>query len=172
AGTLIDAEVVLGTLLDSTLTLYDGAGVQLAFNDDHRGTLASQIVYRLPQNGTYYLAVRGVSNPGTYTLRLRVGQRVNFRHTYAAPGTYTAYSQSCCRISQCSNVGAHVNNPDGDYRIETLVQAGSGNSSPVSNLPPIVECPANGQCTFPVPVADDEGNAFPIRFSTATAAAG
>ena len=52
--------------------------------------------------------------------------------TYAAAGNYTAFIDSCCRISAG---GGHVNNSDGAYRLETLVNVGTGNRSPVSAMP-------------------------------------
>jgi hypothetical protein len=63
---------VLGTLSDSTLTLYDVNGTsQLAFNDDFDG-LASKVSFIIPADGTYFLAVRGFGvETGTYTLEIR-----------------------------------------------------------------------------------------------------
>jgi hypothetical protein len=72
AGTALDATVVLGTLGDSTLALFDTNGItQLAFNDDFDG-LASRISFVIPVDGTYFLAVRGFGGEtGTYTLEIR-----------------------------------------------------------------------------------------------------
>src|SRR5438128_2832750 len=45
-------------------------------------------------------------------------------YTYPAAGTYTvAAIDSCCRISPVlfSGTNAHINNPDGGYRVETVV---------------------------------------------------
>jgi hypothetical protein len=95
-------------------------------------------------------------------------------HTYAAPGTYTAFTQSCCRISRFSGVNEHINNPDGFYRVETKVKvgAGQGNSSPVSALPAVVPCPRDALCTFTVPAADPNGTPLQFRLSTALEASG
>jgi hypothetical protein len=89
-------------------------------------------------------------------------------HTYASAGDFTAFLSSCCRIGS----GTHVNNPDGAYRIQTVVNAGSGNSSPVSVLPPIVQCPIDDVCTFAVPAVDPESDTLSWRLSTDVEASG
>src|SRR5262249_59568772 len=89
------------------------------------------------------------------------------RHTYAAAGTYTARIDSCCRISPQVPPNAHINNPDLDYKVQTIVRAGAGpNSSPVSTMPPIVICPQNALCTFAVPATDPDGDPITFRLST------
>lgn len=89
-------------------------------------------------------------------------------HTYAAPGDYVAAINSCCRISAFLLNNAHINNPDGSYRTETIVNVGTGNRSPSSALPPIVACAINTVCSFLVPGADPNGD--PLTFRMATAA--
>lgn len=91
-------------------------------------------------------------------------------HTYAAPGNYTARIDSCCRISGLALPNAHINNPDGTYRVETRVNVTTGNRSPVSTLPPIVSCPQNAVCAFQVPAADPDGDQIRFRLSTAAEA--
>jgi hypothetical protein len=88
-------------------------------------------------------------------------------HTYAATGDYTAFSASCCRIT-------HINNSNGSYRVETLVNVGTqgANASPKSALPPIVLCPINGTCTFQVPGTDPNGDTLAFRLSTSAEAGG
>jgi hypothetical protein len=85
AGDQVVAEVQarrLDSPLDSVLRLTDGAGRQLAFNDDHEdkasGLLThhadSLIAATLPASGTYYLYLGDVQHNGgpEYTYRLRV----------------------------------------------------------------------------------------------------
>ena len=93
-------------------------------------------------------------------------------HTYASAGNFTAAIDSGDRISSASasNVNAHINNPDGGYRVETLVNVGTGNSSPVSALPPIILCPVNALCSFVVPGADPNADPLHFRLSTSTEA--
>ena len=87
-------------------------------------------------------------------------------HTYPATGNYVAELNDCCRISACASPNAHLNNPDSDYRVQTRVNVGTGNSSPVSTLPPVVLCPQNGLCQFTVPVSDNELDPVSFRLST------
>src|SRR5262249_28014547 len=83
-----------------------------------------------------------------------------------APGNYLAFTDSCCRISSQFLGNAHINNPDGGYRVETLVNVGTGNSPPVSTLPPIVVCPINDVCQFFIPAGDANGDRVRFRLST------
>ena len=71
-GTAYVLEVVLESLEDSFLTLFDIDGLTLlADNDDFfAGSLASRISWTAPQSGTYYLAVAGVGGTGSYRLRV------------------------------------------------------------------------------------------------------
>jgi hypothetical protein len=43
------------------------------------------------------------------------------QYTYASAGPWTARIGSCCRISANDPPNAHINNPDRNYRIETIV---------------------------------------------------
>lgn len=92
-------------------------------------------------------------------------------HTYPSTGDFLISTDGCCRISQQSD-NFHVNNPDGSYRVESTVNVGTGNSSPVSTLPPIVQCPESGLCQFTVPASDPDGDTLRFRFSTADEAGG
>src|SRR5262249_38342059 len=51
-------------------------------------------------------------------------------------------------------------------RVETLVNVGTGNSPPVSTLPPIVVCPINDVCQFFIPAGDANGDRVRFRLST------
>lgn len=92
--------------------------------------------------------------------------------TYTSSGTRTAFIQDCCRVSNDPGGNQHINNPDGNYRIETRVTAGGTNRPPVSTMPPIVLCPRNGLCSFQIPASDPDGDALHFRFSTASEASG
>jgi hypothetical protein len=85
AGQTIVAEVMarrLGSELDSILSLTDGTGRQIAYNDDFEdkafGLLThqsdSRIVVTLPRTGAYVLRIRDAANKGgdEYGYRLRV----------------------------------------------------------------------------------------------------
>ena len=64
---LYQIDVILGTLEDSALTLYDADEWQLAYNDDHAGSLASQVFWRAQDAGRYYVMVSGYG-AGSYML--------------------------------------------------------------------------------------------------------
>jgi hypothetical protein len=93
-------------------------------------------------------------------------------HTYAAPGNYLAFTDSAARIGPATGANYHLNNPNGGYRVETLVNVGTqpANSSPVSAMPPIVLCPINALCSFQVPASDPNGDPLNYRLSTAAEA--
>ncbi|MEP7265829.1 MAG: hypothetical protein ABI772_15090, partial [Bacteroidota bacterium] len=78
-------------------------------------------------------------------------------HTYGSPtapggGTWQAEINSCCRTH------TEINNPDGDYQVSTYVELTSGNRSPVSSLPAIVNVAQSAASQFIVPGADADPN--------------
>lgn len=89
-------------------------------------------------------------------------------HTYPTPGDYTAFFESCCRISPPDL----INNADGGFSVETIINAGGSNNSPVSVLPPIVRCPVDSLCSFFVPGADVDGDTLIYRLSLSGEAKG
>jgi cysteine-rich repeat protein len=93
------------------------------------------------------------------------------QHTYA-PGTWTARIDDCCRISPLVAPNAHINNPDGDYKVEAVVSVGVNNASATTALPPIVTCPQNGICSFLVPATDPDGDTLRFRLALASEADG
>ncbi|NJC73834.1 hypothetical protein HC031_29575, partial [Planosporangium thailandense] len=88
-------------------------------------------------------------------------------HTYpSATGSYTAMLSGCCRLSATSG---HINNPDGNTQIKSLVNLGSGALSSVSSsLPPIVDCPRNSPCNFTVPTSLPADETASYRLSNST----
>ncbi|WP_412062628.1 immunoglobulin-like domain-containing protein [Rubrivirga sp. IMCC45206] len=82
------------------------------------------------------------------------------RYTYPGTGPYTAYFDSCCRIS--------LGNGGGSFNLRTLVTP--GNNSPTVALQPIVNLEENTPAArFTVPVSDSDGLGT-IRFRAATSA--
>jgi cysteine-rich repeat protein len=125
-----------------------------------------------PGNGGLFYLVTSVDPTNNWVFGLAIDPAAlpaidtSIRHTYA-PGTWIARIDDCCRISPAVAPNAHINNPDLDYRVETQVVVGMGNSSAVSALPPIVTCPQNALCTFLVPATDPDGDTLRFRLSTA-----
>ena len=90
-------------------------------------------------------------------------------HTYPGSTTYTAYVQTCCRLSSSDS---HKNNPDGYYRLQTTVDLSSNNSPPVSSGFPIVTVEQNSNVSFNVAASDTDGDTLTWRLSTAIEASG
>ena len=82
-------------------------------------------------------------------------------HAYPASSNYTAYFSSCCRLSNLAN------NHDASWYVSSLVNAGTGNSSPVSTMPPVVNL-ATGQvaATFQLATNDPDGDALTYSLAT------
>jgi len=93
-------------------------------------------------------------------------------HTYSGVGPFTASIFSCCRISRTSGPNEHINNADGDYRIQTIIDLSSGNNSPSSVQHPVVLCPINSMCSFTIPATDVDGDTLSFRLSTSAEAGG
>lgn len=90
-------------------------------------------------------------------------------HTYANPAAhYEAALSSCCRISPS---GGHINNPDGEYRIESLVTPNAG-SSPVSSINPVINCHEEAVCEFSVSATSAHTGVLRWRLASAEEASG
>ena len=132
-------------ITDDVITEFVG-GTQLCFGDGTCTGVLDFVVtdYDVEDN---FIIARAL-DPDTGDQRIR--------YTYADSETYVAYSQSCCRIShsefsQGEGLNRHWNNPDGNYRVEAVVEVGSGLRSPRSDLEPLVTCPVGGECSFDIP---------------------
>lgn len=88
-------------------------------------------------------------------------------HTYASTGDFTAFFNSCCRLSNLQN------NRDNNYRLETIVNIGSNNSPPVTSLPPIIAL-QSGQspATFQFFASDINGDDLQYRLATPSESGG
>ena len=92
AGVLYRVDVTLGTLVDSTLALYDADGWELAFNDDlDYESSASRIEWEAPDTRAYYLAVESylASDGGSYTLTITTIPNIDDHADDIDPGTAT-----------------------------------------------------------------------------------
>jgi hypothetical protein len=84
-----------------------------------------------------------------------------FQYTYPSAGNYAAYFSSCCRISDLSN------NRNQQWRNETIVNVGNGNSSPVSTIAATVNLPQGlSAAQFQIPAFDPDGDALSYRLAT------
>jgi hypothetical protein len=94
-------------------------------------------------------------------------------HTYASPGAYLAYSLAFDRLG-VAFPNAHINNPNEPFRLEALVPVGSGDTSPRSTLPPLIQCPHGtvNDCTFQFPAFNPGGEVTTYRLATALEAGG
>jgi hypothetical protein len=96
-------------------------------------------------------------------------------HVYADEVVHRAFTESCCRLSALAEDNAHINNPDGTYRVETLVSVGATpvpNESPLAALPPLVVCPIDDVCSFHVPAVDPNGDGLIFRLAIGGEAGG
>ncbi|GAB3729089.1 hypothetical protein GCM10027594_11180 [Hymenobacter agri] len=84
-------------------------------------------------------------------------------HTYATTGNFTASVNDCCRL------GGLRNNSGGSFYQSTLVGVGSGNNSPVSSMPPIVNL-AVGQAAATFQLAANDPDGDPLTYSLASSA--
>lgn len=77
-------------------------------------------------------------------------------HTYPGAGPYTIVSEDCCRINALASPNAHINNPGKNYKFTAVIDF-STRASPISLLPPIVDCPRESICKFKVAAVDPDG---------------
>jgi hypothetical protein len=80
-------------------------------------------------------------------------------YTYPANGNYTASFSSCCRIF------GMVNNSSGSVYVGTIVNVGTGNSSPIATLPPVVNVSRGVSATFTLPANDPDGDVLSYRLA-------
>ena len=175
AGTRLVIDTRLTGLEDSVVTLLDADGTEIVTNDDVGDSECrrSHLDVVLPTDGTFFIRVKAydAADSGTYLLALRTAALdapavVPASHVYSRPGDYIAALGSCCRIDQCEATSAHIDNPEGDYQLETEVNVGAGNRSPVTALPPAVDCPIEGVCVVPLPAVDPDGDPLHLRFAS------
>lgn len=112
---------------------------------------------------TYQVIARNLQEDWIVGQAIESGQESGIvRHTYPAVNNngnpWTASFTSCCKIGSLRNGGS-------TWRVNTLVNLENGNSSPVSNLPPIVTC-GKFDCRFNIPAVDPNGDVMTYRLAT------
>jgi MYXO-CTERM domain-containing protein len=91
--------------------------------------------------------------------------RYTATHTYAGPGTYVAFFGSCCRVAGLQN------GSDGNFRVESQVALGNGNTAgPVSSSTAIINLQMGGIRTYTFPIVDVDGDPVSCRLATNTEA--
>lgn len=157
-----------GALSTLFVTLYDTDGITPLLSTQLFGGEGPQIT--LPKAaGTYFVKLEssfsfpGPPSPfpgpnGSYSFQLRtlsIG-KPNINHTFTTPDN--AGQPWMTQVGSCCRTFLEQNNPGGGYGLVTSVELNSGNRSPVSSLSPIVSCPVNSICKFPVPAVDSDPN--------------
>lgn len=112
-----------------------------------------------PSTGTLYFKVFDINEDDNWlmarTLQPGSATQEYLLHTFPGTGPYLVYSASCCRTGPSAFPNAHINNPNANYRFETVVNFQTS-ASPISLLPPIVDCPRESTCTFKVAAVDPD----------------
>ncbi len=126
------------------------------YGDRHFDNLTYKVIARNLQED--WIVGRAVDSSGNERIR----------HEYSSPNNnglpWLAQYASCCKISQILNAG------NASWRVYTRVDLAAGNSSPVSNLPPIVTC-SKYDCRFLIPAVDPDRDTITWRMSTSSESA-
>lgn len=85
------------------------------------------------------------------------------RHTY--PSVDNNGNPWVGQFSSCCKIGGIRNAANASWRVYTRVNLSDGNSSPISNLPPIVSC-SKYDCRFLIPAVDPDRDKITWRLST------
>ena len=82
-------------------------------------------------------------------------------HDYATAGEYTAFFESCCRVTGL------VNGSDGDFRVEATVGLGAGNTAPLATgSTAIVQLERGAVRTYDFVMFDADGDPVSCRLAT------
>ncbi|WP_373079240.1 putative Ig domain-containing protein [Zhongshania sp.] len=122
-----------------------------SFGDGRSASLSYKVIARNLQED--WIVGRAVDASGNELIR----------HNYPASDNsgnpWLAQFSSCCKIGGIRNAG------NASWRVYTRVDLTGGNSSPISNLPPIVSC-AKYDCRFLIPAVDPDRDKITWRLST------
>lgn len=141
-GTAPDGFVAIGDVISESV-----GNTRMRFGDGNITNVLKYRVIAIDVANQWFLGV--ALQPGDDT-------KATIDHTYVSPNNggnpWIAEMFGCCRISNS------VNNANGGYSIQTLVELVSGNRSPVASLPPIVNLPQSATASFFVPATDADPN--------------
>lgn len=110
------------------------------------GILRFQVISIDPANNWFI----GIAlQPGSTT-------KTTIDHTY--PNADNSGAPWIASVGSCCRSGGEINNSNGSYRIATQVELNSGNSSPTSSLPAIVNMTQSAGASFLVLASDPDPN--------------
>ncbi|WP_224367556.1 PKD domain-containing protein [Hyalangium versicolor] len=151
---------VLVTMPEGHLSLWSSSGEMLSSSYSGSSSTPPTLTTTL-EPGTYFIRVGTwyyYSSGGTQRVELRqfdTHAPEPLTHTYPGNGPYTAKLSGCCRMYPY------------DVWVWSPVRFDLSNSSPVSNLPHIIEAPYNTtNFTFQIPAVDAEGDTLTFRTPT------
>ena len=122
------------------------------FGDGGSGYYNFEVIARnLQEDWIVGRAIQSGQEPGVV--------RYNYRDVNNNGVPWKANFSSCCKIGSLRNAA------NASWRVITLVNLENGNSSPFSNLPPIVTC-SKFDCRFRVPAVDPNGDRLTWRMAT------
>jgi hypothetical protein len=116
----------------------------------------------------YKVKAIDVTNNWLLAVALDVNSTTKETIDHAYPTATNGGAPWVAEINSCCRTGVEINNPNADYEVSTLVELASGNRSPVSSLPAIVNVTQSATSQFVVPGADADPNTV-LTFRLATA---
>ena len=150
--------------------------IKFTYKSAWRASYANRSVGQLVSLGGFYFG--GTTNLGTSTALIATVTSVNTLDdlmycewtktvTYTSAGDFNAFYRSCCRISTLKNNGSK------GFRQGTIVNVGSGNRPPSTNVPPIINMTTNLKTAkIQIPGYDPDGDTIKYRLATSLEASG
>lgn len=127
-------------------------GTTLQFGDGSTTQIAMRVVEVNSANNYFQAEIGTGSTPQDFQL--------GFTHTYASVGNYTAFYDSAARV------GFTKNNANANFRLETLVNVGTGNTPPISQFPAVLQVVDNSIETIQIAAFDPTGDTLRYRLAT------
>lgn len=150
-GTAGDGFPAVGDIITENI-----GGTNLRFGD---GGITSILRYKV-------IAI-DITNNSLLAQALEPGSSVKTTIDHTYPAANNAGQPWLAEINSTARTGSEINNPNKCYRVSTKVETASGNRSPVSGLPAIVNMAQSAASSFLIPAADSDPNTI-IRWRLAT----
>ncbi len=156
-GTYGDGYAAVGDIISE-----DIGGTLFFYGDGNQSTVLQYKVISIDVANNWLLAQ--ALEPGSTT-------KTTIDHHYATADNGGV--PWVAEINAGNRTGVELNNPNGGYRVSTLVELSSGNRSPISSLPAIVNMPYSASASFTVLASDADPNTFlTYRLALSSEAAG